>query len=368
MKLKLSLTVGLVLTLLMTDTSTTAFKALSMDSAGQCEISLAEKSKKSRLSISRETDFDYISNPLIANSIYRKASPLSRSMAPSGANGINALWEHKQAKRWHIEAQRNGKELVIVGLIKHDEKAIQNGFKMFDWGFARQAADGSFQGTAGPFHSTSFFVEAVAHTLLVLKQSPQSEKYASQIARYTPLVHRAARWMISSEVWEKGVEYNKRYTHRRYLVASALGLTGKLTGDQELIDYAHRSLEDGLSLQRTDGVNPEKGGYDSSYHMVGVVYAERWVKYFPKDSLTPKVRAMVNKALAWEQTRILPTGEISSEGNSRTAGQETGTLGKVKRIDHKAVFLGFAYWSLMNNNPQYAATSCRIAQYYYKRP
>lgn len=326
---------------------------------------LEGQSKQYPALLSRKTDFDHESTDLIANVLYRRLSGLYKSMAPNGANGANVYWERNHAKKWYIEAQRNGEELIIGGLVKNDPKAIQAGFKMFDWGFAHQALDGSFKGTAGSFHSTSFFVEAVAHTLLVIQQSPQSGKYADQVARYKPLVHRAARWMISPEVWKKGTDRNRQYTHRHYLVAAALGLTGKLTGDQDLINYSRQLIKDGLSLQCPDGNNPEKGGYDSSYHMVGLVYAQRWVTYFPNDSLTPRVTAMIDKGLVWEQTRILPTGEISTKGNTRTAGQETGTLGKVKSVDHRSVVRGFAYWASVTGDPRWAAIADKIAEYYY---
>ncbi len=317
--------------------------------------------------ISQTTDFYCESTDVIANVIYRyrRLVGLSNSMAPDGANGVNVYWERNQRQQWYIEAQQYGEDLVIGGLIKNDPKAIQSGFKMFDWGFNHQPPDGSFQGTGDPFHSTSFFVEAVAHTLLVLQQSPQSGKYADQIAHYTLRVHRAARWMIAPHVWEQGTERNEPYTHRRYLVAAALGLTGKLTGDRELINYARQSIEDGLSLQRPDGVNPEQGGYDSSYQMLGVVYAQRWVTYFPNDTLTPRVVAMIDKALAWEQTRILPTGEISSEGNRRTGGQERGRSGKVKTVDYKQALRGFAYWASVTGDPKLDAIARKISQYYF---
>jgi len=311
------------------------------------------------------TDFDREATDLIVNVFYRRLSGLYGSMAPDGASRANVYWERDRAAHWYIEEQRYGEDLIIGGLIKNDPQAIQAGFKMFDWGFARQAADGSFQGTADPFHSTSFFVEAVAHTLLFIQQSSQSEQYTDQVARYTPLVHRAARWMISPNVWKKGIERNEPYTHRRYLVAAALGLTGKLTGDQKLINYAHQSLEDGLSLQLPDGVNPEKGGYDSSYQTVGTIYAERWVTYFPNDPLTPKVAAMIDKALAWEQTRILPTGEISAEGNTRTGGQERNRSGKVKQVGPGPQIRAFAYWASATGNPRWAASAQKIKQHYF---
>lgn len=323
------------------------------------------REKQSPIARDRLTDYECESSELITSLLYRRLNSFSDLMSPTGANGANVDWEKNQTDEWYIEVQRYGEGLIIGGLIKNDEKAIAAGFKMFDWGFARQSDDGGFAGTDDPFHSTAFFVQAVAHSLLAIQQSPQASKYADKVAHYKPLVHRAARWMISPEVWQKGIKHDKPYTHRRYLDAAALGLTGKLTGDRKLIDYARQLISDGLTLQRPDGVNPEKGGHDSSYQMVGVVYAQRWVTYFPEDDLTPKVETMVEKALAWVEKRVLVTGEISTEGNTRSAGQESGRAGVIKKIDYKTAIRGFAYWAAVTQNSKWGAIAQKIAKFYY---
>ncbi|MBD2512135.1 hypothetical protein H6G91_33760 [Nostoc muscorum FACHB-395] len=330
---------------------------------------LVRENKQIPIKLSAKTDFEHESTDLIANVLYRRLSGLQKSMMPNGANGANVLWISNQARRWYIEEQRYGEDLIIGGLINNDPQAIEAGFKMFDWGFAHQVDDGSFFITGDRFHSTSFFVQSVAHTLLVIEQSPYSEKYANQVAKYKPLVHRATRWMILPNVWKKGIRRNEPYTHRRYLVAAALGLTGKLTGDEELIKYSRKSIKDGLSLQRPDGVNPEKGGHDSSYQTVGVMYAQRWVTYFPNDSLIPKVVQMIDKSLSWEQTRILPSGEISTKGNTRTGGREKIRDGsRYKKVGPGSQIRAFAYWASVTGNQKWEETARKLTKFYYKIP
>ncbi|MEE3715563.1 hypothetical protein V2H45_02255 [Tumidithrix elongata RA019] len=313
-----------------------------------------------------KTDFQNESTPFMASTLYRNPTTLFQPVAPSGAKGVNIKWENGQSQIWYIEEQKYGEELIIAGIINNNPTIIETGFKMFDWGFARQASDGSFPGTSDDFHSTSFFVQAVARSMLFIQQSPVSSKYSAQVAKYKPLVLRAARWMITPDIWTIGIKRNLPYTHRRYLVAAALGLTGKLTGDQELITYARTSLNDGISLQLSDGVNPEKGGYDSSYQMVGLVYAQRWVSYFPSDSITPKVITMINKGLNWEKGRILATGEISDVGNTRTGpGLDVNRTGNFKPVDNRFVVRGFAYWASATGNNTWQSIASRIASFYY---
>lgn len=314
-----------------------------------------------------KTDFEHESSDFIANVLNRRPATLYNPVAGSGAARANIAWENNQADRWYIEEQRYGEERIIGGLINNHPEAIASGFQMFDWGFARQAADGSFEGTGDPFHSISMFVQAVAHALLIIKQSPHSREYADRLAYYTPLVHRAARWMIQPQVWERGTNNNLPYTHRRYLVATALGLTAKLTGDPELMDYARQSLEDGLALQRPEGVNPEKDGHDSSYQMTGIIFAARWVVYFPKDRLTPRVIDMIDKAVVWEATMILPDGKISSQDNTRTGGQEIVRTGQVKAINHREVIRGFAYWASVTGDQSWLELARKVGLFYYQQ-
>ena len=313
-----------------------------------------------------KTDFDHESSDLIANVLYRRPATLFNPVASSGAARANISWEANQAEQWYIEEQRYGEERIIGGLINNNAGAIASGFQMFDWGFSRQAIDGSFEGTGDAFHSTSMFVQAVARTLLMIQQSSQSNEYGYLVEYYTPLVHRAARWMVEPEVWESGLKHNSPFTHRCYLVATALGLTAKLTGDLELMGYARQSLENGLALQRPDGVNPEKGGHDSSYQMTSVIFAARWVTYFPDDPLTSRVIEMIDKAVVWEATRILLTGEINNEGSTRTGGQEIVRTGRVKGTNHREVIRGFAYWASVTGNTRWLELARNIGLFYYQ--
>jgi hypothetical protein len=75
---------------------------------------------------------------------------------------------------------------------------------------------------------------------------------------------------------------------------------------------------------------------------------------------------MINKSLLWEQTRILPSGEISTVGNTRTAGQEKGRSAKVKGIDSRLAFRGFAYWWSVTGNQRWEEIARKIAKFYYK--
>jgi hypothetical protein len=313
------------------------------------------------------------SGPLSSLTYRRPTDALAGSTA-AGAAGVNADWEQGKTKQWFIEEQRAGEVAAIGGIVTFDQHLVEGAVRLFDWGFARQGADGGFAGTGDPFHSTSFFVAAVAHTGLFVRDAastghfPLAEQYLQRIERYTPLVQRAAHWMARPDVWSKGLALNAPYTHRRYLVGAALGLTGVLADDSVLVDRVSAVIEDGLARQRADGVNPELGGSDSSYQMTGVVFAQYWVSYLPNHPLTPRVRAMLDRALAWEASRVSPGGAVSAQGNTRTAGQEKSRAGVVKSVAYSRVIRGFAGWGALTGDPRWTELAWRTGRYYYGNP
>jgi F420-0:gamma-glutamyl ligase len=120
-----------------------------------------------------------------------------------------------------------------------------------------------------------------------------------------------------------------------------------------------------LAKQGDNGVNPEAGGYDSSYQAVGLSYAQLWVMYFPKESTTSAVKTMIDKGLAWELARILSDGEVNTEGNTRT-GVEVGPSGTIKTVDWRNVVDAFAWQFQTTGDPRWQVAGQKVAEYYFK--
>ncbi|MEM9482194.1 MAG: hypothetical protein AAGA83_00730 [Cyanobacteria bacterium P01_F01_bin.116] len=330
--------------------------------------SISNRSKAfafSLTSLSQKTGFEHESTDLIKATVYARSSSTYSHMALDGSNRANQDYANGLSDIWYIEEQRFGADAIISGLIHNDQQAIDAGFQMFDWGFTQQQNDGGFLPTQDPFHSTSMFLGSVAYSLLTLQESIIGELYNDIIESYLPKLQLAGQWMIQEEVWTTGNNNNSPYTHRNYSVATTLGLTGKLTGDQTLIEYANQSIHEGLNKQLSNGVNPEKGGHDSSYQMAGALHAMRWLTHFSTDALAAGVAEMINNSLIWEESMILPSGAVSTEGNTRTNGTEITRLGKPKGINQREIIHGFAYWSSITGDKHWETNAHNIARYYY---
>ena len=116
---------------------------------------------------------------------------MSRADSPTvgsdGAVGVNASWEAGTSSAWYIELQRLGAQDITTGIEREDDSLIREGILIVNWGFAHEAADGSYTGTGDPFHSTAIFAESVAYATRQLQQYRPST-YTADTAYYGSVV------------------------------------------------------------------------------------------------------------------------------------------------------------------------------------
>jgi hypothetical protein len=319
-----------------------------------CGQSLAAAEQARRFSL-----LEAVKDPLLQNTLYRmEVESLRRPphFAPDGAMGQNDKWQRGTAPEWFIEGQRWGAETVQVAIAMNNDALLRQGWLVLGWGFAKQSKDGGFAGTGDPFHSTSLFVEGAARALLLMQESGDA-KQARTVKKYAPALHAAALWLLRPELVRK---YDAPYTHRRYILAAALGQTAAVVGDAALAQAAAAYARDGLKLQRADGVNPEKGGYDVNYQMVGVMMAARYYAVCDDAELRARLRAMMVRAGEFEMTKIDAQGVISIEGSTRM-GHEPGRGGKIKTVSYKEVLQAFLLASQITGERRFRAAAERIA-------
>jgi hypothetical protein len=308
-------------------------------------------------------DLRFETSSFMKSTSYRRPDRVAADTSPDGAiSRVNIQWEQVHAGNWYIEEQRYGADAVCAGIAQHDTAAIERGLKGLRWGFEQQQPDGSFN-CPDAFHSTSFFVEAAARACLLLGASEYANQYASAVDEMKPRILRAALWMVQPGIEEQGERRNTPYTHRRYLVAAALGEAGVLCGNQALIDHSKSYIREGIALQQPDGVNPEKGGYDCSYQAAGLYYAECYYDLVADQEMKSALRPMLEKGFAWLRTRVLPDGRMDVSGNTRVGGgQEQGRNAVPKKVNYGIIYRGFYHWSLISDDSVYAQLAEKVAK------
>jgi hypothetical protein len=307
-----------------------------------------------------------IDNPLLVQAVHRKVAGRPTGVAPDGASPLSREWVEGKRTDWFVENQRGGAGLIEAGVVLGDRKLVDAGLREFEWGYARQSVDGSFPESGDAFHSVSIYVLDTARPLLVLRD--RRDKFAEFMPRLEKLVPRvgaAAEWLLQPSVLEAGKLRDQPYTHRKWILAAALGETAQLTGNQRLAGAAADFAAEGIALQHDDGENPEKGGFDVSYQMVDALEGARY--YATLDcrtsaDLMSRVRRMIEKTCRWEMRRILATGEIDVTGSTRML-KEKGRAGAIKRTNYKEIVEAFTFASVITGDPVYAQTAGRLARF-----
>lgn len=259
-------------------------------------------------------------------------------MGPSGAVGMNLL----DYPTYSVANQRWGDLYVRAGIVRDDPGLIERGFDAFDHAFSRQRANGSFPDADQP-EQYAFFIEAVAHSILLLREARLARQYDERLSRYVRRLEESVPFVLKERLWQQFRDRSRIFTHRTYVVGTALTLLGELTGDAKVKRYGRRAIDMGLRRQRDDGVNPERGGFDVRYQMAGLIYAERYAVYFPRHHLASGVRAMVKRGLDWMKNRI-DGGWIAWPGSTRACREIDLVTGEPKTPGYEYAVRGLAYW------------------------
>ncbi len=306
-------------------------------------------------------DLAFEASAFLRGTAYRKPDKAADEFDADGAYGsLNRAWNATHQGRWLIEEQRYGFDAIVAGVSYHRQDLVARGERILNWGFAREQPDGSFD-CADRFHSMSFFVEAAAHAALLLDGSDFATENRAWIEGVKPLLRRSVLWMMAPENAGPGQAKDAPYGHRFYLDADAIGETGVLLRDKGMIEASRAYVRAGIARQDVSGFNPEKGGSDTSYHAVGLLFAEHYYTLVADDATRAALRPMLARGLSWLAARVRPDGTVDQTGNTRTGfGQERGPQGNLKTMSYGSAYRATFYWAMIAGDPRWAALATQL--------
>jgi hypothetical protein len=300
-------------------------------------------------------DLNFETSDFLKSTAYRNPDRVALELNDTGAySPVNQAWDRTHQGKWFIEEQRYALDAVVVGLAYGRQDLIDRGRKIFDWGFRQEKTDGSFD-CPDRFHSASFFIEAASHAALLLQASPMRSANQAWVDAIKPKLALAVGWMLDPKNEAPGRDHDRPYTHRNYLDAAAIGETGVLAGNQAFIEASKRYVRDGLSRQDPSGFNPEKGGYDTSYHAVGLLFALDYYTLVADERTRRELKPMIEKGLDWLKARTRQDGTVDQSGNTRTGGgQEVGRNGTKKYMSYGSAYRAAYYWAMITSDSKWA--------------
>ncbi len=263
----------------------------------------------------------------------------------TGAIGLNAEWEQDPGSSHYIEQQRYGADLVQAGIALGDQHLIKTGELGLEFAFDHMLSPSGVPDSAAPEHSFGLFAESAARAMLLLQASGRDPDF---IRAYLPKLVSGVRWFMSSSVVQTIRSECSTFTHRCWYAAAIYAMMSDLTGDAGYDPLADDFAEQGLA-QHHNGINPERGGFDVNYQMVGIVDAERYYQVAKNASLRTQTESLIADSLATEARYINSDGTINTSGSTRM-GSETTLMGVPKTPEIRAFLEGLSYGALITRH------------------
>ena len=286
---------------------------------------------------------------------------IPRYLTPSGAVGVNAAWERKEAPVFFIEQQRLGTEFIQAAGVGGRPEALAIGLGILEWGLARQGPQGDFPGCRDQFHSMEIFLEAFCRAALVLSET-QAGTWAGLKDRWTAAAQRCGEWMIDPKNLQAGLEINEPFVHRLWILAAALASAGAITNDARFNDVAGDLVGEAVQKQQANGINPERDGFDISYQSAGLLMAARFYAATSDAPSREATRAMLERGLAFVLTKEGEKGRLSLEGSTRV-GVEKHRTGVRKGVNYWELLQASVFTARITDRKDFFSFARRLAEH-----
>ena len=282
---------------------------------------------------------------------------------------------NRTAGYW-IEAgtQRGSCRGVITGVVLDDLVRADDAWRGIEVTFAHQRADGGFEAgdrpngeSAKPFgaavETAFFFLQELGRAILVIRESPHEAHFRDRIAALEPKIRRAGAFITTG--YDNIIKDSSHDVNRIVIAAKAFGTCGLVVRDEPLIATSRKLIAHALTLRDQEGVFIERGGRDSSYNVVSILFGTILGLHLP----IPEFDAALPAAMAWELTRIKSNGEVDASGNTRTGvGKEPSYFGEPKEVNYGEVVQALTLYGMIHDDRACLEAADRVFKYWKSHP
>ena len=276
---------------------------------------------------------------------------------------------NRAAHSWHgAGAQRGSCRAVIAAVVADDLEAADDAWRGIDTTFAHQLPDGGFDavalysGHAAAVETAYFFLQELGRAILVIRESPHEAHFHARLVGLEPKLRRACAYILAG--YDTIIPKVGHTVNRVIIAAKAFGTCGVVLHDARLIAASHQLITHALTLRDRDGVFIERGGRDSSYNVVSILFGQILALHVP----LPELEAALPAAVAWQLTRILPNGAVDVSNNTRTGvGKESDPFtGQAKGVNYTEVIYALTLYGLIHQDAAALAAADRVFNYRQK--
>jgi hypothetical protein len=271
--------------------------------------------------------------------------------------------------------QRHSSEFIIRASSNQEPKDIENGIKTIEYAFSYQNPDGSFPDfqpkstPRGAASAVAFFLQDLGHTLLLSQQSPWFQNSpANQISRKRLQVvmgkaEISLNWLLQNQ--NNLYQSDRKAANRLFIDAAAFYLMGKALRSQPARQAGLDFLNRALSMQAENGYFLENGGYDSSYNAVSLQIAQQIFCQFAEEPSATRSRlwSAIDQSMQWQLSRILPSGQVSTVGNTRVYAGGEKYFEKAKSVDYNSLCIALNYYAGLSGKPDAIRYAQQVLSY-----
>lgn len=284
---------------------------------------------------------------------------------------------------FHVRFQMSISTLTMYAVLAENVTEVEKAVKAIEYSFQYQLPDGDFRliqpaslaqmppaSEVDLASGSAFFLSSLGVSLSALQESRwfttsnEARPYRERIEALRPkIVLALERLMQRSEILLRADAAAPNRLLFDALAYQTLGTYGNIAEAQRL---ATRFTEAALALQVAEGYFQEGSGYDSSYQGVGLSVG--WNVYLTLAPAQSALRERLWKALScgtsWQRSRILPSGEIITQGNARVYPGGEKFLGEEKSIAWKDTVFSFWYYFHLSQRAEYNTLAMSVLRYY----
>jgi hypothetical protein len=280
--------------------------------------------------------------------LQRMPADVLEHIARGGRPDASGAVGHNRGAWMGAQYQRSAALYLMSAVARGDRAGAEDAWRAIDLAFAHQDETGGFgsrneSGTPSApkdlYSDAAFWLAQLDQALLVTRASSLSSVFQDRINSLRPRVIRAATFLAQGE--SLLIPRDGRATNRYFIDGLAFELSSLVAGSDETgwVATGARFIDRALGQQHPEGYFDEAGGGDSSYNAVSILMLQIHDLYFPDG----RSAEALQRAMVWELSRIEPSGEISTSGNSRTGLGQERYFGAAKDVNYPEVTLALLY-------------------------
>jgi hypothetical protein len=296
----------------------------------------------------------------------------------SDANG--ALGRNRDGY-FHVRFQMDIGFLASYTVKFNSDEALEDFILATEYSFDKQRTEGDFElvipadlqylgqpSAADLASGTSFFLSALGSSLVLLNQSTwfnnrPDDKLKARLNSLKPRYELAIGYLKTQKEVLK--QYDDNAPNRLLFDALAFYGMGAYLNDAEAKAIGIEFIQLALSKQNEAGFFIEGEGFDSSYNGVSVRLGLILLGVLPlQESIYPVLQEALSCSVQWQASRVLPSGEISLQGNTRVYPGGEEFLGAEKQIAWIDTLLAFYFTASIAGDGTYEALAKKVEAFY----